>query len=322
MNVIVCGIKLLKCDVLYFLIVCNLCISATNCRSINRDRSHSLPIIPDVVHPPIPVGFNLDEDAEELQDLEEYDPEVRPGLFQGDMALNNEIYNYWRVGLRWDVFPEKLWKNRTVPYVISPLYETEHYITIYQAIQTLNFMTCVKFVPWDGKAKDYLLIWPVKYPSGCWSYVGRYGGPQILSLQPPDDRSTNCLGSEGRALHELLHALGIFHEQSRADRDKFVKIHLDNVIPQYRVNFDKQSLENTTYSFEYDYDSIMHYGRTFFSISKSKPTISVKQKGKTIGQRKMLSKTDCLKVNDLYGCLGTPPNYRRKFYTLCNFMGI
>lgn len=33
---------------------------------------------------------------------------------------------------------------------------------------------------------------------------------------------------------------------------------------EYRVNFDKQSLENTTYSFEYDYDSIMHYGRTFF----------------------------------------------------------
>lgn len=66
----------------------------------------------------------------------------------------------------------------------------------------------------------------------CWSYVGRYGGPQILSLQPPDDRSQNCLGSEGRALHELLHALGIFHEQSRADRDKFVKIHLDNVIPR------------------------------------------------------------------------------------------
>lgn len=44
--------------------------------------------------------------------------------------------------------------------------EAEHYITIYQAIQILNFMTCVKFVPWDGKTKDYLLIWPVKYPSG------------------------------------------------------------------------------------------------------------------------------------------------------------
>jgi len=92
-------------------------------------------------------------------------------------------------------------------------------------------MTCVRFVPWDGKAKDFLLIWPIKYPKGCWSYVGRFGGPQIVSLQPPDSKGPNCLGKEGRSIHELLHALGIFHEQSRADRDKFVQIHIDNVIP-------------------------------------------------------------------------------------------
>lgn len=38
------------------------------------------------------------------------------------MALTNEIYNYWRVGLNWDVFPSRLWKDGIVPYVISPLY--------------------------------------------------------------------------------------------------------------------------------------------------------------------------------------------------------
>jgi hypothetical protein len=30
------------------------------------------------------------------------------------------------------------------------------------------------------------------------------------------------------------------------------------------VNFNKESLENTTYSFEYDYGSIMHYGQFYF----------------------------------------------------------
>ena len=53
-----------------------------------------------------------------------------------------------------------------------------------------------------------------------------------MSLQPPDENGPNCLGGEGRALHELMHALGIFHEQSRADRDDFVKISLENVIPR------------------------------------------------------------------------------------------
>lgn len=35
-----------------------------------------------------------------------------------------QIFDFWRVGLRWDIFPEKLWLNRTVPYLISPLYGT------------------------------------------------------------------------------------------------------------------------------------------------------------------------------------------------------
>ena len=50
------------------------------------------------------------------------DPEVQPGLFQGDMALTNEMYEFWRVGLRWEVMPDRKWLNNTVPYVISPLY--------------------------------------------------------------------------------------------------------------------------------------------------------------------------------------------------------
>lgn len=58
------------------------------------------------------------------------------------------------------------------------------------------------------------------------------------------------------------------------------------------------------------------------SIGKGKPTIIPKINGKNIGQRKMMSKTDCLKINDLYGCLGTPPRYNHKYYTLCNYMGL
>uniref|UniRef100_A0A8D8SAJ5 Metalloendopeptidase n=2 Tax=Cacopsylla melanoneura TaxID=428564 RepID=A0A8D8SAJ5_9HEMI len=306
------------------LTLCTACIQTVGTRSVLNSPSSvlNLPTIPDKVTPMLPETFQLsDENLSLLQDNEN-DPETKPGLFQGDMALNDEVYNYWRVGLRWDVFPEKLWKNRTVPYVISPLYDTESYITIYKAITTINFMTCVKFVPWDGKAKDYLLIWPIKYPAGCWSYVGRYGGPQIVSLEPPDINSDNCIGSEGRPMHELLHALGLFHEQSRSDRDKFVKINLDNVIPAFKNNFNKQSLKNTTYKFEYDYDSIMHYGPYFFSADKSKPTITPKHSASRMGQRKMMSKTDCLKINDLYGCLGKSPFYRRKYYTMCNYLGL
>lgn len=60
--------------------------------------------------------------------------------------------------------------------------------------------------------------------SGCWSSVGRTGGPQTINLQ-----LNGCLSKKGTALHEIAHALGIFHEQNRYDRDNFVKIRLENI---------------------------------------------------------------------------------------------
>lgn len=65
----------------------------------------------------------------------------------------------------------------------------------------------------------------------CWSFVGKFGGAQILSLEPPDEKGPNCLENEGRAIHELMHALGIFHEHSRADRDTYIDVHYENIIP-------------------------------------------------------------------------------------------
>lgn len=47
----------------------------------------------------------------------------------------------------------------------------------------------------------------------------------------------------------------------------------------------------------------MHYGSTYFSKEKKKPTLIPKMKDVKIGQRRALSVSDCLKINDLYGCL-------------------
>ena len=57
----------------------------------------------------------------------------------------------------------------------------------------------------------------------CYSYIGRTGGPQILSLGP------NC-GIKGIAEHELLHALGMGHTQIRGDRDRHLIIDWSNIM--------------------------------------------------------------------------------------------
>ena len=67
---------------------------------------------------------------------------------------------------------------------------------------------------------------------GCYSNVGMIGGKQELSL-----RAGGCTFM-GTAAHELIHALGFYHEQSRADRDNYLRVFYENVDPcKYRLLF-------------------------------------------------------------------------------------
>ena len=68
--------------------------------------------------------------------------------------------------------------------------------------------------------------------SGCWSLVGRQGGKQDISLA-----SIGCL-YRSTIKHEIIHSLGYYHEQSRLDRDNFVKINFANVKSSHKYNFD------------------------------------------------------------------------------------
>ena len=57
----------------------------------------------------------------------------------------------------------------------------------------------------------------------CWSYIG-YGG----SSEQEVSIDQGC-ESVGVVAHELLHALGFFHEQSRWDRNHYVEIMWENI---------------------------------------------------------------------------------------------
>ena len=57
----------------------------------------------------------------------------------------------------------------------------------------------------------------------CWSYIGRIGGRQKISI------GGGCEW-DGIVLHEMFHALGRWHEQSRPDRDNHVDIIEENII--------------------------------------------------------------------------------------------
>ncbi|XP_055072463.1 high choriolytic enzyme 1 [Misgurnus anguillicaudatus] len=179
-----------------------------------------------------------------------------------------------------------------VPYIISHLYDDMDRITIETGMLDISSKTCVKFVPRTHQA-NFLNI---QSRSGCWSYLGMIGGSQILSLQSP-----GCMWS-GVASHELMHALGFVHEQSRSDRDRYVTILWENIIENQRHNFRKYETNNLNTL--YDYSSVMHYGRYAFSEDGGPTIIPKPDPYIPIGQRDGPSPLDIHKINVLYNCGG------------------
>ncbi|KAF4517887.1 hypothetical protein B566_EDAN001841 [Ephemera danica] len=105
----------------------------------------------------------------------------------------------------------------------------------------------------------------------------------------------------GTAIHELLHTIGFYHEQSRSDRDNYVTINYNNIEPGMANNFDIS--DTITFGVPYDYGSVMHYGRNFFS-KNGLDTIVPKDNWVTIGQRTHLSNSDIAKIRRMYKCYG------------------
>ncbi|CAD5220275.1 unnamed protein product [Bursaphelenchus xylophilus] len=185
----------------------------------------------------------------------------------------------------------QLWKNGRIPYAISSQYSAYSRSVIASAMQEYSTHTCIQWAPRTANDKDYVYIMPDR---GCYSMVGRTGGRQTLSL------GNGCI-QKGIIIHEMMHAVGFFHEQSRTDRDSFITIMWNNIQPGMQGQFEKySSVTIQTLGAEYDFASIMHYGPKAFSRN-GMPTIVPKRKA-NIGQRSGFSQTDSFKINTLYEC--------------------
>ncbi|MGY5846862.1 M12 family metallopeptidase [Salegentibacter sp. HM20] len=197
------------------------------------------------------------------------------------------------------------WPDNTVYYAIDSNLPSQNRVT--DAIKHWESKTSLKFVKRTNQS-NYVYFTP---GSGCSSYVGMIGGRQNITL------ASGC--STGNTIHEIGHAIGLWHEQSRVDRNNYITIHYGNIRSGTEHNFhtyEQSGFDGDEFTSSLDYGSIMMYGPYSFS-SNGKPTIT-KTNGDTYSvQRTSLSSGDVQGVNAIYSSGGTEPTYiNGEYYTI------
>lgn len=226
-----------------------------------------------------------------------------PRLFGGDILIDFSNHKYRRTHQKMKeqraalVSPVNLWPRGVIYYELGrSVSHMEQLITI--VMHQFHAETCIRFVRRRRNEPDYIRIESLE---GCFSYIGRVGGKQILSLGGGCEHL-------GTVTHELLHAVGFYHHQNRSDRDDYIEIQWDNIAPGKENQFYKMEVSENNLLSEFDYDSIMLYGPRTFGKTLDRITMKPKREGVImleVMEKPGLSKLDIDSVNKLYKCRGT-----------------
>lgn len=204
-------------------------------------------------------------------------------IMEGDIVLGPSILYSGEVQVAIAIDGDSYrWKNGIIPYSVQAGHPKKELIQ--EAIQHIHEQTNIRLIP-RGSQKDYVHFIT---GDGCWSRVGRVGGHQKINI--------GACGF-GSIVHEILHAAGLWHEQSRSDRDDNIQVLWDNIESGKEHNFKKHVSDGIDIG-AYNCESIMHYPAKAFS-KNGLPTI-VSKNCATLGQRSAMSIGDIAAINQLY----------------------
>ena len=184
------------------------------------------------------------------------------------------------------------WPNGVVPYELPRDLTEKDREDILTAIEIWNEATEISFrpaTPQDLDLLTFVYYYDDSEGSQCSSYLGRKGGLQEIRM--------SYSGCGVRILvHELGHALGLAHEHTRCDRDHYIEVLWDNILPTHHHNFHKSCRADSPFG-DYDWNSVMHYNSNTFT-KNGQPTLR-SRKGDTIQVVVRPSEGDVAAVNYL-----------------------
>ncbi|KAK5980853.1 hypothetical protein GCK32_004828, partial [Trichostrongylus colubriformis] len=147
-------------------------------------------------------------------------------LYEGDINLTEEQLDVLEANLNNHSTRHKrqasrdfpIWTNKKVFYYFDASITAAMQTLVKKALHYITVRTCVTFEE-NATATNRIRVFS---GSGCYSSMGMVGGEQDLSL------GDGCI-TMGIVAHEFMHALGIWHMQSRNDRDSFITVDITNV---------------------------------------------------------------------------------------------
>ncbi|XP_042876332.1 protein SpAN-like [Penaeus japonicus] len=181
-----------------------------------------------------------------------------------------------------------------VPYTFED--DVVDRVAVEAAIQHWRDHTCITFTQVANTQTGPRLKF-VRHASACNSYVGMINRLEGQTINVP----VWCEQAFGSLVHEVGHAMGFWHEQSRSDRDNYVTIVTQNIRSAALGNFDLRV--DNPWGVPYDYYSDMHYSGTGFTKNSFNTIVTKDPRFQNIiGQRTGLSHMDKLLANTMYGC--------------------
>jgi hypothetical protein len=182
-----------------------------------------------------------------LAPLEDRRAHTSDGYGTTSSPLTAAASNYWR------------WRDGRVPFEISTSIQGDTRTDILNAIADIDSNTNLTFVQRRGES-DYIRFEPTDDTSICgMSPIGMQPGGQTIYVNPRPQLGCN----EPEIEHEILHSLGVFHEQARNDRDRYIEVLWSNVLEDHEDQLEAHPSNGVDVG-PYDFGSIMHYGARAF----------------------------------------------------------